>query len=462
VPLEKVTTPSLEALQAYSLGYQVGFVKNDYPAALPFFERAITLDPNFAMAYAMMGTVLGNQNEVALAAQNIRKAYALRERVSERERLYITSHYESYVTMNVEAARQVYEMWAQTYPRDFAPFNNMGSIYQVLGAHEKALAAFQEASKLNPEMVLPRLNIVYQYMFLNRLDEARAAVAEIRARKLDAPELHLALYVLYFVQHDQEGMEREASVLMDEPGWEHRILNLEATTAAAGGQLTKARELNRRAIDMAQRANRNEEAAGYKMYAGWSEALSGNMGTASQQAQQALQLSGSRDVKPVCAVVLALASHSAQATQIAKDLAGDYPQDSVLRFIDFPLIRAAAALGSGNPAGAIYNLAPVVPYDFAYRSSYAFGLASAYLRGQAYLEEGNGSAAAAEFQKLIDHPALTANHLIAHLQVGRAYALSGDTAKARAAYQEFFTLWKNADADAPILKQALAEYAKLK
>jgi tetratricopeptide (TPR) repeat protein len=297
-------------------------------------------------------------------------------------------------------------------------------------------------------------------MALNRLDEAKAAVADIRARKMDAPQLHLTLYLLDFMQHDQEGMEREASVLMAKPGWEHLILHLEATTAAASGQLTKARELNRRAIDLAQRANRTEGAAGYEIDAAWSEALSGNMEEASRQAQQALQLSGSRDVKPLCAVVLALAGHSAQANRLAKDLASGFPEDTFIRSIYLPDIRGALALRSGDPAGAIDILAPVVPYDFAYTSN-AFGLASAYLRGQAYLAQGNGGAAAGEFQKLLDHPALTPYHLIAHLQMGRAYALSGDNTKARAAYQEFFTLWKNADPDVPILKQAQAEYARL-
>jgi DNA-binding winged helix-turn-helix (wHTH) protein/tetratricopeptide (TPR) repeat protein len=460
VPLENVTTPSLEALQAYSIGYQVAILQSDYPAALPFFERAITLDPDFAMAYAMMGTALNNQFEFALAEENTRKAFALRERVSERERLYITSHYENFVTGDLEAARQAYGMWAQIYPRDDVPYNNLGEIYLLLGALEKAIAAFQEAVELNPGIPLMRVNLIQTYMSLNRLDEAKAAVADMQAHKLDAPELHLSLYVLYFLQHDQKGMEREAAVVMAKPGWEHRILNLEATTAAARGQLTKARELNRRAIDVAQHENRKEEAAAYKAIAAWSEILSGNVGGASRQAQQALQLSGSIEAKAICPVVLALASRSGQATRLAKDLAGSFPRNTKIRFFYLPAIRAAVALQSGDAPGAIEHLAPVVPYDLAL-TLYGFGLASAYLRGQAYLAEGNGTAAAGEFRKLLEHPALTPNHLLAQLQVGRAYALSGDTTQARAAYQEFFRLWANADSDVPILKRAKAEYARL-
>jgi DNA-binding winged helix-turn-helix (wHTH) protein/tetratricopeptide (TPR) repeat protein len=460
VPLEKVTTSSLEALKAYSMGYRVTILQNDYPAALPFLERAITLDPNFAMAYAMMGTAWGNQYEFALAVENFRKAYALRERVSERERLYITSHYESLVTRNLESARQAYGMWAQAYPRDYVPFNNLGDIYMRLGAHEKAIAPFLEAIKLNPAMPLPRMNLVDAYMFLNRLDEAKAAAADMQAHKLDAPGLHLSLYILDFLQHDQAGMEREAAVVMGEPGWEHRILHLEAMTAASSGQLAKARELDRRAIDLAQRANRNEDAANYRATAAWSEILSGNMALAIRQAQQASQLSGTTNVKTICAVVLALASHSGQATRLAKDLAAGFPEDTMVRVIFLPDIRAAVALRSGDAAGAIENLAPSAPYDLAL-FSFNLGPPSAYLRGEAYLAEGNGPAAAGEFQTLLDHPALFPNHLIAHLQMGRAYALSGDTTRARAGYQEFFMLWKNADPDVPILKQAKAEYAKL-
>jgi tetratricopeptide (TPR) repeat protein len=460
VPLEKVTTSSLEALKAYSMGYQVAIVQSDYPAAPPFFERAITLDPNFAMAYALLGTDLYNQYEYAGAEENTRKAYALRERVSERERLYITAHYEDFVTGNLEATRQAYEMWAQTYPRDSIPYNNLGVIYLSLGAHDKALAAFQTAAKLSPRSATARVNEVSSYIYLNRLDEAKAAAEDLQAHKLDAPELHLYLYVLNFLQHDQAGMDREAALLKGRAGWDDLMLHLEAATSASSGRLTEARELNRRAIDLAQRASRKQEAAIYEAVAAWSEVLSGNMGLGRRQARQALELSTDKHVEGICAVVLALASDAARATRLAKDLLARFPEDTQVRSIYLPEIRAAAALQSGDAAGAIENLVPAAPYDLAFIFS-NFGSASAYLRGEAYLAEGNGPAAVGEFQKLLDHPALFPNHLIAHLQMGRAYALSGDTGKARAAYQEFFMLWKNADPDVPILKQAKAEYAKL-
>jgi eukaryotic-like serine/threonine-protein kinase len=460
VPLEKVTTSSLEALQAYSMGYQLADAKNEFLASLPFFERAITLDPNFAMAYAFVGAVLYNQYEYAGAEEKMRKAYALRERVSERERLYITAHYESWVTGNIEASRQVYEMWAQTYPRDVLPHNNLGYRYWSLGAYDQALAAFQTAVRLSPGFPTARVNEVSSYIYLNRLDEAKAAAEDLRAHQLDTPELHLALYIINFLQHDQGGMEREAALLKGKPGWEDQLLHFVAATSASAGQLREARELNQGAIDLAQHANRKEEAAVYEAVAAWSEVLSGNLGLASRQARHALELSTGKHVEGICAVVLALGSDSARATRLAKDLAVRFPEDTQVRLIYLPEIRAAIALRSGDAAGAVENLAAAAPFDLAFIFP-NFGSVSAYLRGEAYLAERNGPAAVGEFQKLLDHPALFPNYSIARLQIGRAYALSGDTAKARAACQEFFTLWKNADPDLPILKQAKAEYAKL-
>src|SRR5262249_23683057 len=296
VPLERVTTSSLEALQAYSMGYQLANVKNEFPAAPPFVEPPTSLDPNFAMAYAPLGTDLYNQYEYAGAEENTRKPYALRERVSERERLYITSHYEALVTGNLEAPRQAYEMWTRTYPRDYIAYNNLGLTYLSLGDYDNALAAYQEAVKLSPGMPLAQVNRVSSYIYLNRLHEAKTAAEDLQAHKLDTPELHLYLYILNFLRHDEAGMEREAALLRGRPGWEDQMLHLEAATAASSGQFTKARELNRRAIDLAQHANRKEEAAVYEAVAAWNEVLSGNLELASRQAKQALELSTDRHV----------------------------------------------------------------------------------------------------------------------------------------------------------------------
>jgi serine/threonine protein kinase/tetratricopeptide (TPR) repeat protein len=459
-PAESVTTPSLEALQAYTLGYQAMVVKFDAAAAVPFFQRAISLDPNFAMAYARLGTSYNNLSQPSRAAENLRKAYELRDRVSEREKFYIDSHYQDMALGDSEAARKTHELWAQTYPRDSTPFTNLGSIYQRLGDYDKELTAAQQAVKLNPGSGLNYGNLVDAYLNVNRLDEAKATAQEAQAKHLDSPNISLYLYDVYFLQHDAAGMEREAAALMGKPGFEDAMLFAEAQTAAYGGQFQKMRELMRRAVESASRADEKETAALYRAGAAYWESLAGNADLAKQQAQAALALSNGRDVEGLSALGLALAGDSAQATHLVDDLGKRFPQDTLVQSGYLPMIHGAMALASGNAAKALDALTPAAPYEIGAGSpGYP-----AYLRGQAYLKLRQGSAAAAEFQKIIGHPGAIVNDPIgafAHLGLARAYALSGNTAKARIAYQDFFALWKNADPDLPILKEAKAEYAKL-
>jgi eukaryotic-like serine/threonine-protein kinase len=466
-PAENVTTPSLEALQAYSLGDQAMIVKNDAATAVSLFQRAVSLDPNFAMAYARLGTSYSNLGQTARAAENTRKAYDLRERVSEREKFYIASHYEHYVTGNLEAARRTYELWAQTYPRDYVPSGNLGVIYGNLGDYDKALAGAQESMKLAPGSGVAYANLVGSYLQVNRLDEARATAQEAQAHKLDNPLIHVSLYGIDFLQHDAAGMEREAAGLMGKPGFEDAMLGSESDTAAYGGQFAKARELTRRASDSAQRADEKETAGGYDAEAAVREALVGNMSQAKQQAQAALALSTGRDVEAMSAIALGLAGDSAQATRLAADLAKRFPEDTIVRFECLPMIHAAVALQGGSATKVIEALAPTAPYELGAPAQVltGFTLYPVYLRGEAYVAAHQGSAAAAEFQKILGHPGVVLNEPIgalAHFSLARAYTLSGDNAKARAAYQDFFALWKDADPDIPILKEAKAEYAKLK
>jgi serine/threonine protein kinase/tetratricopeptide (TPR) repeat protein len=465
-PPESVTTPSLEALQAYNLGHQAMIVKNDYTAAVSLFQRAVSLDPNFAMAYARLGASYSNLGQIGRAAENTRKAYELRERVSEREKLYIASHYEHYVTGNLEAARRTYELWAQTYPHDEAPITNLGALYGTLGDYDKSLAAAQESFKLNPGSGIAYSNLVGSYLTVNRLDEARATAQEAQAHKLDSPQIHFSLYGIDFLQHDAAGMEREAAGLMGKPGFEDGMLDSESDTAAYGGQFAKARELTRRASDSAQRADEKETAGVYEAEAAVREALVGNMSQAKQQAQAALALSNGRDVEAVSAIALGLAGDSAQATRLGADLAKHFPEDTIVQFEYLPMIHAAAALQSGSATKVIEALAPAAPYELGATSQVLTGLTlyPVYLRGEAYVAAHLGSAAAAEFQKILDHTCVVQNEPIgalAHLGLARAYTLSGDAAKSKAAYQDFFALWKDADPDIPILKEAKAEYAKL-
>src|SRR5271154_4617460 len=460
-PAENVTTPSLEALQAYGLGYRTEIVKRDNAAAIPLFQRAVSLDPNFAMAYARLGTNYSNLGEIARGAENIRKAYELRERVSEREKFYIVSHYEQFVAGNLEAARKTYELWAQTYPRDDVPPNNLAAIYQALGDYDKALAANQEVQKLSPESGLYYSNLVGAYVTVNRLDEARATAQEAQAHSLDNPANHLQLYAIGFLRHDAAGMERESAALMGKPGFEDVMLDTESDTAAYAGKFAKARELSRRASESAQRADQKETAAGYEAEAAWREALVGNMSLARLQAQSALALSNGRDVEAISAFALGLAGDAAQATRLAADLAKRFPEDTIVQSNYLPTIRAVAALQGSSASKAIEALAPVAPYELG---SVGIPLYPVYLRGEAYLAAHQGSAAAAEFQRILDHPGVVLNDpfgALAHLGLGRAYALSGEKAKAQTAYQDFLALWKDADPDVPILKEAKAEYAKL-
>jgi eukaryotic-like serine/threonine-protein kinase len=465
-PAENVTTSSLEALQAYSLGYQAQVTKNDYAAAIPFFQRAISLDPNFAMAYARLGANYFNLNETVRASENIRKAFELRERVSEREKFYIASHYGHFVTGNLEAARKSYELWAQTYPRDHVPANNLAVIYNNLGDYASTLARVQQSLKLNPESGISYSNLISAYLSLNRLDEAKAAAEDAKARNLDSLLNHANLYLVDFLQHDSAGMQQEAARLMGKPGYEDIMLYYESDTAADAGQFAKANELTERAIESAQHADEKETAAAYQAEAALRAALVGDVAYAKRQAQAALALSEGGDVKAMSAIALALAGESAAALRVADDLDKRLPEDTIVQFDYLPMIRAAVALQSGDANRAIAALAPSAPYELGAASqNLTFLLYPVYLRGEADLAAKQGSAAAAEFQKILDHPGVVLNEPIgalAHLGLGRAYVLAGDPARGKVAYQDFFAIWKDADADIPILRQAKAEYGKLR
>jgi DNA-binding winged helix-turn-helix (wHTH) protein/tetratricopeptide (TPR) repeat protein len=462
-PPEDVTTPSLEALKAYSLGYKAMFVNSDFSGAIPLFQQAIGLDPKFAMAYARMGTCYFNLGEMLRASENLRSAYKLQSRVSEWERLYIASHYETFVTGNLEAARKVYELSAQTYPRGTS-FANLGLIYSDLGEYDKALPAYEEDVRLNPGIGIKYGNLVSGYLLLNRLDDAKATALNAHAHNVDSPEIHLNLYWIAFLQHDAATMEREAEGLMGKPGYEDQMLNFEADTALCGGHLAKARALTQRAIESAQYADEEEMLAFYEADAALREALVGNTDFAKRRAQNALVLSNGRDVEALSAIASGLAGDSTGRTRLADDLAKRFPEDTFVQSNYLPTIQAADWLGGGDAARATEALAAAARYDLGGNQTLNIVLYPIYLRGEAYLTANRGSAAAAEFQRILDHPGVVRNEPIgalAHLGLGRAFALSGDKIKAKLAYQEFLNLWKDSDPDIPVLQQAKAEYSKL-
>jgi eukaryotic-like serine/threonine-protein kinase len=463
---QNVTTSSLEALQAYGLGVRTVEVANDYVAATPFFERAIAMDPNFAMAYLRLAEDYQPQGELGRSAENARKAYQLRDRTSEQEKLAISSFYEYVVTGNLEAARSSYELWARTFPReDDEPQNMLWLINAAFGEYEKSHSAAVEATKLNPGSANNIVSVVYADQWLNQLDKAKAAAQDARARNLESPWIPLILYVVDFVSGDAAGMEQEAPRAMGKPGIEDQILFLQSETATYGGEFTKTRELTRRAADSALRAQEKETSAEYQAHNAVREALAGNRALARQEAQSAIAESDGRHSEAFSAIALGLAGDSGQAERLVGDLAKRFPQDTVVQFDYLPLIRAAIALQNGKATEALAALAASLPYEMGQtNSAFTFALYPAYLRGQAYLAVRQGAAAATEFQKILDHPGVIGNQPIgalARLGMGRAYVISGDAVKAKAAYKDFLALWKDADPEIPILKEAKAEYAKL-
>jgi DNA-binding winged helix-turn-helix (wHTH) protein/tetratricopeptide (TPR) repeat protein len=466
-PIEQVTTPSLAALQAYSLGR--ARIRNDEDlAAVPFLQHAIQLDPNFAMAYASLGLIYFGTGDENSGLDNMLKAYDLRSRVSERERLYIASHYYDIVLVDLEKARQSYELWEQIYPRDEIPHLNLGaSVYYWLGQYEKGLGELRVQLQLNPTKKAALAQLVNEFTALNRFGEAQSAAQQAFAKYPDYPPLRFSLYELAFVQNDPEGMKRQVLWSKGSPMAEAWMLELEANTAAYFGRLTQAREFSRHAIASAGRGNTKDTAADYKSTQAFREALVGNLSESSKQASEGLKLSGNRYVPLRNAMTLVRAHETLRALAAADKLAAQFPDDTVVQLGWLPMIRAQAALNGNDPARAIEILQRSTPFELGTSRPETFipTLFPVYLRGEAFLAAKRGSEAAAEFQKILDHRGIVKNDMVgalAQLQLGRAYAMQANLVKARAAYQDFFALWRDADPDIPILVAANAEYAKLK
>ncbi len=470
VPPRDVTSGSLEALQAFSLGARTQDLGGDCAAAIPLYQRAASLDPNFAMAFVCLGMCERNLGQAARGAESVQRAYELRDRLRGREKFLIEAFYEIEVTGNQEAARKELRLWAQDFPRDAGPPTNLGVVYSKLGDFQKALAADLESVAISSENVNHYANLAGDYLNLNRLDEARATA--MKAHALGSPDGDSYLYQIDFLQDDAAGMQRDVAALTAKPGYDDTALSMESDTAAYVGKFGKARELTRRAVASAERSGKQETGAGYLAGAALRDALAGNLVLARRQAQAALARSNGRDVAAGSALALAVAGQQSEARRLAGDLAKRYPDDTTVQIEYLPTIQAAVALGEGNQprnaAKAIAELAVAVPYELGYAplagASAGTPLCPAYLRGAAYLSARQGAAAAVEFQKILDHPGVVVNFVtgaLAHLGLGRAYVLAGDNAKARTAYQDFLALWKDADPGIPVLEQAKAEYAKL-
>ena len=462
-PVEVATTPSLEALKAYSLGRKMQSAKGD-SAALPYFKRAVELDPNFAMAYVAMSGVYGSFFEPRRAEEYARKAYELREKVSERERFTIDATYYVVATGELEKAAQTFELWQQTYPREYWPYVVLGIISGVLGNWEKALEPLREALRLEPNDEVNYVSLGNEYTVLNRLEDAEAVYKQAEEHKIEHEYLLLNRYQLAFLKGNSPQMAQVVSAGMGKPDAEAYLLAAQADTEGWYGKLKNARELTLRAMDSSQHNDANERAAAYQVLAALREVESGYRERARTEANAALKLAPNRDVQTIAALTLARAGDTAGAEKLATELDKTFPLNTVVQRYWLPTIRATVAIERRDPNRAIELLKETSTIELGMPLQLTVYLCPVYLRGEAYLLLHDGKAAAAEFQKFIEHRGVVVNFpwgALARLGLARAYAMQGDTAKAKAAYQDFLTLWKDADPDIPIFIAAKAEYAKL-
>ena len=460
-PINEATTSSLDALKAYSLGMQARANKGE-EASVPFFKQAIALDPNFAMANATLGQVEMNQGERTLGADYTRKAYELRDRASEVEKFYIDTHYYENVNRDEEKAAQVYESWKQAYPRDGIPLNNLGVLHQILGQWDTALDLGRQALRLGEPESIYYVQAAGSYVALGRYDEAKATIQEANARNLDVPLFHRVLNYAAFAQNDAAAMEHELAVLSrSSPEMAAFALELDGETQAYGGRMAKAQALFKRAVEDYEALGKKESAATVVITQARIEAATGEATAAKRDANAALAIDSSVGSRERAAFAFARAGDMARAQSLADEVAKELPTATMVNKYELPVVRAAIEMDRNNAAKAVEILQPVAAYDLASGR----GMLAAYERGRAYLALHQGTEAAAEFQKIVDHPGVVWNSItgaLARLGLARAYALEGDTAKARVAYQDFFALWKDADPKTPILVEAKAEYAKLR
>ena len=477
VPLEQATTSSLDALKAYSLGAKA-VNKQGSAAAVLFYQRAIELDPNFAMAYAEVGGYYYELGEQVRASEYYTKAFQLREHASEREKLEITAYYYQNVTGELDKAAQTYQQEINSYPG--SAYINLGDVYSDQGQYEKAAEMARQSVRLAPDLVASHIDLANYVLALQRSDEARQMIHEAQARKMDSVIMRNALYALAFLSSDSAGMAEQQQWYAGKPTYENYGLALASDTEAYGGHLGKARELTRQGVDSAIRADARENGAIWQAIAAQREAAYGNAREARQSAAEALKLDpASQGVESEAALAFALAGDTARAESLTQDLGKRFPLDTQMQSIWLPAVRAQLAIDRKNPAVAIHSLQGASPVEFG-QINFVINLSClypVYVRGEAYLAAGQGSAAAAEFQKILDHSGIVWNcwtGALAHLGVARAHALQARTAQVRsadadaartralAAYKDFLTLWKDADPNIPILKEAKAEYAKLR
>src|SRR3984957_9265568 len=465
-PLEQATTPSLEALKAFSTGTKIQLTTGD-AESIAFLKRAIELDPNFAIAYARLGIAFTSIGEPSVGAESTRKAYELRDRTSEAEKYFILATYYKEVTGNLEKAEQTCRLWIQDYPRSPMPHSYLaGAVYPPLGQYQKGVEEAGEATRLSPDLPISYAFLMFNYIALNRLDDAKAAYKLASEHKLGHLFYSSALYQIAFLENDSDGMERQMARSAGQPG-EDELSGLEAETIAYSGRLRNSQEASRRAMESAERAGEKEAAATYLALSALRDALFGDADEARRRAVFTMTRSSGRDVQYGAALAFAYTGDDGRALALADDLNKRFPEDTLVQSNFLPVLRAKVALIRGNGSEAVEILRAATASELGVTTASTFGwtgMRPVFVRGEAYLAARQGGEAASEFQKILDHRGIVVNEPIgalAHLGLARAYVLQGDTAKAKAAYQDFLTLWKDADPDIPVLIAAKAEYAKL-
>ena len=477
VPLAQATTSSLEALKAYSLGFKMGTEKGS-SAALPYYQRATEIDPNFASAYLSVGVMYSNMGQPARATEYLTKAFQLREHSSEREKLHIAGLYYNIVTGEYPKALATFQQWTTSYPRDAVGFIDLANAYFGLGQTDKALETSLHSEALDPADVIAVENTAQAYMGLGRFDEALAECESAVSRKLDDDPLRIYYYQVGFLKNDARVMAAQAAWFEQRPEVLYELQAMQADIEAYAGHLQKARELSRRAVAGATQADNKEFAAAVLADSAYREAIFGNSAEARQQAEAAVAIApGSHDAEAMAAFAMALAGEESRARSLWQDLNKRFPLDTSAQSYWLPLINAQLALNSKDVARALELLETMRPFDLAvFGNSITLSpMSSVYLRGEAYRAASRGRDAAAEYQKILDHSGFIVAEptgILSHLGIARAKALEakssaggeadGARQRAREEYQAFLASWKDADADIPAYRAAKAEAAALK
>jgi eukaryotic-like serine/threonine-protein kinase len=459
VSIEQATTSSLEALKAFTMGNEER-AKGNAKASLAFYQRAVELDPNFAMAYARIAVYYGNQDQMEAAKPYVEKAYELRDRVSERERYYITEKYYTYLTGELDTTIETLQTWAKLYPNDFIPHNNLALNYMQVGRYADAMKEASEAVRLSPDNFSAYDNLVSSYLGLGRIDEAEQAAKNMERINPDSLGNHFTKYLFAFLRRDQPAMDRELAWAKGKSE-EADVLGTMSATAAYFGKFKQAEELEKRSEALVEARGEKESVANGRLNLALNLAAVEKCSEAKNYAKSALSLSRGRGVLVVNMLVFVACDDHSQTQSLLDELGKQYPKSTVVKSVLDPIVRAEQEGSRGNLDQAVQLMESVRPYDLGL----LIGIANNYLRGSLYLKQRRGNEAAAEFKKIIDNPGIdpfSPGHPLAYLCLGRALAITGDTAGARKSYQDFFALWKDADPDLPVLIEAKKEYEQLK